>query len=452
MPVTAGQTHVLEIASGSSVVLNTPGLLRASVGDGKIASVIPVGDQQAVVSGRTPGRTTVILWTRSSEEIYAVTVSEQSLDVISNMLRSVISEPKVTIVTFGHAIVVRGSVPDAAHFATLSEVLSRFDKIEAAAKYSVVNAVTVDRPFGTLQDAINKIAGNTSVRLDPDSKGNIVVSGQVANRVQAEAILAQARSIAEPYLPSDGKVIDRLETATVSQIQVKVQVLEVDETGLKQLGIRLQSGTGNPNNNVSNPGQLDLGTPSFPIFESPGKGIGIGAFYRTVALVPTIDLLIQSGNAKIMSAPTLTTMPGKEATFLVGGEIPVPYASGVGQIAIMYKEFGVRLKMTPTILGSGGVDTVIESEVSSLDFADGIQISGFSIPALKTSRIATDVVTASGESIIMGGLLQHIETKTIQKIPLLGDLPILGKLFRSTRYQESKSDVVFILTPQIVVK
>ncbi|HVA27487.1 MAG TPA: pilus assembly protein N-terminal domain-containing protein, partial [Candidatus Baltobacteraceae bacterium] len=81
MPVTAGQTHVLEIASGSSVVLNTPGLLRASVGDGKIASVIPVGDQQAVVSGRTPGRTTVILWTRSSEEIYAVTVSEQSLDV-----------------------------------------------------------------------------------------------------------------------------------------------------------------------------------------------------------------------------------------------------------------------------------------------------------------------------------------------------------------------------------
>ncbi|MFN2528903.1 MAG: type II and III secretion system protein family protein [Candidatus Baltobacteraceae bacterium] len=447
----AGQVHELRIASGQSIILNAPGLRRAAVGDARIASVIPVGNQQAVVSGKAPGRTSVILWTPAGQSVYAVTVSEQSLDTVTEMLRAVISEPDVTVMTFDHAVVVRGSVADTAHFARLTDVLSRFDKYEIAKKYSVINAVTVAHPFGAIQDSIDRIANNASIRLDPDAKGNIIVSGRVLNRTQAEAILAQARGIAGPYLPAEGKVIDRLQTATTSQISVKVQILEVDDNGLKQLGMRLQSGTGQPNN-IGNPGQRDLGSPSFPIFENPGKGIGIGSFYRTIALVPTIDLLISNGNAKIMSAPTLTTMPGLEATFLVGGEIPIPFASGVGQVSILYKEFGVRLKMNPTILGNGSVNTVIESEVSSLDFADGIQISGFSIPALKTSRLATDVVTASGESIVMGGLLQHVETRTIQKIPLLGDLPILGQLFRSTRYQNSQSDVVFIMTPQIVTK
>ncbi|MBC5816145.1 MAG: pilus assembly protein N-terminal domain-containing protein, partial [Candidatus Eremiobacteraeota bacterium] len=428
----AAQRHELRIASGQSVVLNAPGLRRAAVGDGHIASVVPVGNEQAVLSGKAPGRTSVILWTTSGQSFYAVTVTEQSLDVVTSMLRAVITEPNVSVMTFDHAIVVRGSVADTAHFAALTEVLSRFDKYEAAKKYNVINAVTVVHPFGAIQDAIDRIANNSSVRLDPDAKGNIIVSGHVANRTQAEAILAQARGIAGPYLPSDGKVIDRLQSAATSQIRVKVQILEVDENGLKQLGVRLQSGTGNPLNNVANPGERDLGSPAFPIFENPGKGIGIGSFYRTIALVPTIDLLISNGDAKIMSDPTLTTMPGMEANFLVGGEIPIPFASGIGQISILYKDFGVRLKINPTILGSGSVNTVIESEVSSLDFADGIQISGFSIPALKTSKLATDVVTASGESIVMGGLLQHVETRTIQKIPLLGDLPVLGQLFRST--------------------
>jgi pilus assembly protein CpaC len=161
---------------------------------------------------------------------------------------------------------------------------------------------------------------------------------------------------------------------------------------------------------------------------------------------------MQEGHAKLLSSPNLLTQPGQEATFLVGGEIPIPVSNGLGTISISYKEFGVKLDVTPQILGNGAVEAKIAPEVSDLDFADGISLNGFVVPALKTSKLSTDVITQDGESIVMGGLLRRIEQKNIQKIPLLGDLPILGQLFRSTSYQKSDSDVVFVMTPTIVTK
>jgi pilus assembly protein CpaC len=132
--------------------------------------------------------------------------------------------------------------------------------------------------------------------------------------------------------------------------------------------------------------------------------------------------------------------------------LPAPLASGPQQIAIAYKDFGVQLKVLPTLLGDGGVETLISPEVSDLDFADGVNLNGFVVPALKTSRLSTDVITKAGESIVLGGLLRRIEQRTIDKIPLLGDLPILGKLFRSTRYQSQQTDVVFVMTPEILTR
>ncbi|HTD35904.1 MAG TPA: hypothetical protein VK669_00205, partial [Candidatus Limnocylindrales bacterium] len=276
-------------------------------------------------------------------------------------------------------------------------------------------------------------------------------------RTTAEYVLHRVRALAGPYLAIDGKVIDRIETASISQVDVKVYVLEVDETALRQLGINLQSASFSPD------GTYTLGGPQFPVVESPftgnggklgpgyaGNALNIGAFFRSITLAPTVNLVLQSGHARVLSSPDLVTMPGKEANFLVGGQIPIPVASGPQQIAISYKDFGVKLVVTPTILGDNGVETVIAPEVSDLDFQDGVQINGFTVPALKTSRLATDVVTKAGESIVMGGLLRRQEQRAIQKIPGLGDLPILGKLFRSTRYQSSQTDVVFVMTPEIV--
>jgi pilus assembly protein CpaC len=248
-------------------------------------------------------------------------------------------------------------------------------------------------------------------------------------------------------LAADGKVLDRLQTSTTSQVDVKVYVLEIDDTGLKQLGVNLQAATSLPD------GTLVLGQPVFPIVEAVtaiGKAFTIGSFFRTTTLAPTLNLVITSGHGKILSSPDLVTLPGHKADFLVGGEIPIPVATGPQQISIEYKEYGVRLSVTPTILGNGDVETVIAPEISNLDFADGVTLNGFVVPALKTSKLSTDVITKDGESIVMGGLVSHVEQRTINKIPLLGDLPILGPLFRSTSYQTSRTDVVFVMTPTIL--
>ena len=161
---------------------------------------------------------------------------------------------------------------------------------------------------------------------------------------------------------------------------------------------------------------------------------------------------MNSGHARILSSPDLVTLPGHQADFLVGGQIPIPVASGRQQIAIQFKDFGVKLVVTPQILGDGSVETLIAPEVSDLDFQDGVSISGFVVPRAQDEPPLDRRGHETGESIVMGGLLRRQETRFVDKIPGLGDLPILGKLFRSTRYQNQQTDVVFVMTPQILTR
>ena len=447
------------LRTGQSVLVATPRLTRVAVGDGKIAGVLAIGNSEIVINGRSAGRTTLLVWMNGSRRTFDVTVTEQSLASLRAMLEGAIADPGVHVDAYDRSIVLNGTVANGESLVHLGDVVTHFEPVAAAGKFTVVNAVTVSRPLGPLQTELGASPTTSGVRVDRDVKGNLIVSGQVEDRTTAEHVLRRVRALAGPYLAADGKVIDRIETATISQVDIKVYVLEVDETALRQLGFNLQSATFHPD------GTYTLGGPQFPVVESPftginksagpvvdGRGFTLGAFFRTITLAPTLNLVMQSGHARLLSSPDLVTMPGRQADFLVGGQIPIPVAVGPQQIGIVYKDFGVKLVVTPTILGESGVETVIAPEVSDLDFQDGVSINGFVVPALKTSRLSTDVVTKAGESIVMGGLLRRQEQRTIDKIPLLGDLPVLGKLFRSTRYQSSQTDVVFVMTPQILTR
>jgi len=457
----AAQPGILSISTGHSIVLKVSGVTRLAVGDGRIAGVVPVGRSGVLVNGKSAGHTTIFVWQGTQEQVYEVTVTEQSVDEIARILRSAIKETNVQVVTFGTNLFVRGTVADLAAYNDVDAVIARFKGVKfsnsAGADGAIVNAVTVSKPLGNMQDEIGKISAGKGVRADMDADGNVVVSGSVRDQRQQQEVLDRVKTVAGPYLKTDGKIIDRLGMQTSSQVDIKVYVLEVDKTANSSIGLQL--GAAQPASvGVPPGGPYIIGPPNFSAIENPAKAsnpfnpLNFGAFVRVSLIAPTLNLLLQEGHAKLLSSPNLVTQPGQAATFLVGGEVPIPVSNGLGTVTIDYKEYGVKLNVTPTILGNGSVETKIAPEISEIDFADGIQLNGFAVPAFKTSKLSTDVTTQSGESIIMGGLIRRIEQRTIQKIPLLGDLPILGKLFRSTAYQRNDSDVVFIMTPTIMTK
>ncbi|HEY0613555.1 MAG TPA: pilus assembly protein N-terminal domain-containing protein [Candidatus Elarobacter sp.] len=462
-PAFAQPIAAISLPSGRSTTIDAPGLTRVAVGDGRIAGVVPVGTQQVIINAKGPGHTTVLVWTTTGRHEYDVTVTEQTLDDLASMLRGTLGDPAIAVEPIGRALIVRGDVSDQTRLNRVADVLGRFALYAKNQHYDIVNAVTVSRPLGALQDAIARETGARDVRVDYDNKGNVMVSGRVRDRAAAETVLQRVRAVAGASLAADGKLIDRLVLDVTQQVNTKVYILEVDRTALTQLGIRLQ------NAQISQSGQITYGDPSFPFFDNPGStgpngeafgstatgqafNIARGRFVRAAFLAPTIDALIRNGNARVLSAPEMVAMPGAEAKFLVGGEIPYVVSTGLGQVNVQFKEYGVRLNLTPTILPDGAVETKLTPEVSDLDFQNGTVASGILLPAFKTSRITTDVITKSGESIVMAGLLRRQETRNVDKIPGLGDLPILGKLFRSTRYQKQETDVVFVMTPEVITR
>jgi len=176
------------------------------------------------------------------------------------------------------------------------------------------------------------------------------------------------------------------------------------------------------------------------------------------AFIPDLNLnvflkALQSENIlQILAEPNLVTTNGKEAYFLVGGEFPVPVSQGgatAGAITVSYREFGIRLRFTPNITTNNTIKMHLNQEVSTIDAAHGVVINGFSIPALSTRKAETDVELSEGQSFVVAGLLDNRETESFQKMPIIGDIPILGKLFTSKDIQKNRTDLILIVTPEV---
>jgi Flp pilus assembly secretin CpaC len=451
----------LYLETGHSLTVNSSGLTRVAVGDERIAGVTALGRDEVLIVGKAPGSTTIFIWSALGRTNYEIFVYAQGIDQIAPIIERAINEPGVTVRNIGRALIVSGTVADGARAQRLASIIAQFSGAKTGGfdsatgaggteEYKIINTVSVQRPFGDAERRIAALAGTSNINLQGDAKGNVIVSGEATTRQVAEQVLALARGLAGSYLGVDGKVIDRIAVATTTQIDVRVYVLEIDETGLKNLGIQLQSAT------LDTSGNVTYGTPSFPIYENPaapervGGALNIGSFIRTTFLAPTLNAVITSGHGRVLSQPNLLTMPGIPANILVGGSFPYVYSTGLGAVSIVFKDYGVSLAITPQILGSGAIDCKVAPTVSQLDFADAVAIGGYTLPALTVSQLSTEVITKPGESIVIGGLLQRVETRTLYKFPFLGDLPVIGKLFRSQNYQSSKTDVVFVMTPEVI--
>jgi pilus assembly protein CpaC len=254
-----------------------------------------------------------------------------------------------------------------------------------------------------------------------------------------------------------GKVVNLLNVQVPPadpQILLKVRFASVDRSLLKQLGINLfNNGLGNSLGSIST-GQF---TP--PTTTTSGTSItsdqnlmvyfpGLGGFGATIQALQT------KGVVEVLAEPNLLAANGKQASFLAGGEYPYPVAQassgGSASITIMFKEYGVRLNFIPTITPRGTIRLQVAPEVSALDFSNAVQISGFDVPAINTRKVNTEVELSDGQTFVIGGLLDNRETETFDKIPFLGDIPVLGKFFQSMSKNRTNTELIVIVTPEIV--
>ncbi len=292
------------------------------------------------------------------------------------------------------------------------------------------------------------------------SHDHITLAGNVSNMES----LTKALTLAEPYAPK--RIINLVQVGGVQQVMMEVKVAEMQRGLMRRLGVNFQRQQKNHRDFsiglINDLSTIDQYTPfthqqssqtttlTFPDVRTLASnlvlGFGIGQDLWTLFL----DMLKQHNLSKTLAEPTLIAESGQAAEFLVGGEYPVPIPQQLGQVTIKYKEFGVGLKFTPTVLSEGRVSVIVNPEVSELDYANGIEINGFRIPALTTRRVKTVVELGDGQSFAIAGLLQENIKETVAKYPFLGDIPILGLLFRSTSFQKNETELIVIVTPHLV--
>lgn len=379
----------IQLVMGKSLVLSSgKEVKRISVADPEVADIVLLSPRQIYLTGKASGATNLTLWDKTDRvlKIYDLSVSPDY------------SRLKVLI----HQV-----LPDEAD--------------------------------------IKVIPAHDSVTL--------------AGTVSSPENLGRALAIAETFAPE--KVVNLMQIGGVQQVLLEVKVAEMSRTVLKQLGFNLtylmKDGTFLYTfmNNL-----VELNNLTGPLPLSPLANMGnleisqsVNGMFRAIngenVLTGFLDALKQDGLVKILAEPNLICLSGQEADFLAGGEIPVPIPQGLGTVAIEYKKYGVSLKFKPTVLGEGLINVDVSPEVSELDPTNGVNIENFIIPALTTRKASTSVELRDGQSFAIAGLLKDTVRNTIDKYPVLGELPVLGMLFRSTAFNKSETELIIIVTPRL---
>jgi len=317
--------------------------------------------------------------------------------------------------------------------------------------------VRVDHDLSRVRESLHALMPGENIGVTSVDK-NLVLNGDVTTANRAEKARALAASIAGDV--KDSQVVNQLSVDTPNQVNLRVKIAEVNRTALKALGFNWN---GTWSNNRLDHSTLNLSTQN-PFTNQAisdqnlfqyGFGIpGVGS------LQATLDALAQEGLITTLAEPNLTATSGQTASFLAGGEFPVPVAASSGTngtptITIEFKQFGVALDFVPTILDGNHISLKVRPEVSQLTTTGAVSVplsatSTVTIPALTVRRAETTVDLASGQSFALAGLLQNTTEQDISKIPWLGDIPILGQLFRSNLFQHNETELVIIITPYLV--
>jgi pilus assembly protein CpaC len=284
----------------------------------------------------------------------------------------------------------------------------------------------------------------------PDEKGVLVTSSHdhitLSGTASSTNNLTRALSIAEAYAPK--KVINSLQVGGVQQVMLEVRVAEMNRELIRRLGINFAM-VAPESFGISLLGQLTSLSGSTQVASQAVSGI-FGFNTGSASWTGFVDALKEENLLKVLAKPTLVALNGQEAAFLAGGEFPIPVPQAFGLVTIQFKKFGVGLVFTPNILDSKHISLNVAPEVSELDFQNALRTQGFTVPAISTRRATTTIELADGQSFAIGGLMRDNVKESVKKFPYLGELPIIGALFRSSSFQKNETELVIIVTPHLV--
>ena len=330
----------------------------------------------------------------------------------------------------------------------------------------------------TIYDRNNIVISVVDVAVGPDivslrrQMAELIPGEQIGARISNDAVVLtgvvsngpavdRAMQLAQSY--AGDKVINMMSIGASQQVMLEVRFSEINRQTGKQIGISAFTGsdggtfgsaTGNgagltPDVNGQGILRLDSVTGSFGVFRKAFSALGLN-------INATLDALERKGLVKTLAEPTLVALSGETASFLAGGEFPVPVAQssgtggGAGSISVEFKPFGVSLAFTPTVLADGIINLQVEPEVSSIDPSASITVNGLTIPGLQTRRANTVLELRDGESFALAGLIRKDFATTVRQVPLLGSIPIIGALFRSSGFTKGETELVIVVTPRIV--
>lgn len=397
VPDTNERLHLLV---GRSLVISSPTRVkRVSIADPNIADAIVISPFQVLLNGKTAGGVSLVIWDESDQS--------QTFEIF------------------------------------------------------------VDQDILGLSQKIHEVFPNEAIRVEA-SKDLVMISGHASSRAVQNQILA----IVSAVTPKVVNLMEAPAPPTVGEILLQVKFMEVDRSNLNTFGINLFApgiSASGPGSTIGSAGTGQFSPPVLTSLQSNATQSGSGASLATnfsfsnllniflfrpdLNLGATINDLQTKNILQILAEPNLLTATGKEASFLAGGEFPYPVlqsSASSNAITIQFREYGVRLTFTPTIMENGQIHLKVRPEVSNLDYSNALTISGFTIPALSTRRVESEMDLSDGQSFAIAGLIDDQVTRVMSRVPGISDIPVLGQLFKSQSFTKSKTELLILVTPRIV--
>lgn len=361
----------------------------------------------------------------AADEKMAVAVNQSRVLRFNAVERVAVANPEIAdvVVVSGLEVLLVGKSPG----------LTTLHIWAGGGRYSYL--VEVGAADVTIANDIKNILGLSDITVSKVNK-TVILEGTVNDQYQKN----RAEKVASAYAD---KVVNLLEIIRPVQVRIEARVVEINREMAKNVGIKWSGNDAGTSGNFFF-GQSSVNSLAPKIFGNLGTYSPINA---------QLDALVQNGMAKILSQPNMITLSGDKANIMVGGQIPVPVGLNDGRITIEWKDYGIKLDIAPEVNDDKLIQSKIKAEVSTLDWTDEHKIElglGMKIPPVKLRKAETAIAMSSGQTMAIGGLISSEVTKDVYKLPLLGDIPILGNLFKSTSFSRGETEVIIFITPTIV--